>query len=84
MIGREKVKSYVVLKLFDVIGGFPNTGPESPIQIWQRPVEVHGLFQGRVFSTEHLEHARQSTGYHEGPKDAFLWVCGLVQHRRLW
>lgn len=47
MIGREKVKSYVVLnKLFDVIGGFPNTGPErsSPIRIWQRLIEVRGLF----------------------------------------
>lgn len=47
VIGREKVKSYVVLnKLFDVIGGFPNTGPErsSPIRIWQRLIEVHGLF----------------------------------------
>lgn len=36
VIGSEKVKSYVELnKLFDVIGDFPNTGPEqsSPVQI---------------------------------------------------
>lgn len=76
------------------IRGFSNTRPEhsSPcssllLQIWQKRIEVKLTYVGSCIwqtFTEHLQYARQCTGYQEGPKDECLWVSQLAHHEWSW